>query len=222
MPPEVMLVFLPNLWGAAWAPANRPTADPYDGLWLDARARPVVGEDGLLHEHRLPESRIRHVELTTSGFVAQNADVFSRTFGLRVFLGQVVAAASWDRMYETPNDGTLARLDFYRFHITSNLLGGSSRSVELFPLMGVGVMKGHAAHGAFDGGFDMRVYPMRPLTFAISSIASVFSQGPVLFDTKFEAGLTYDRVELRAGLRWMYQYRAQGFFGPIASLAVRL
>ena len=84
-------------------------------------------EDGSIREPRLPEHRIRHIELTTSGFIARNEPVFSRTFGLRVFLGQVVAAASWDRMYETPNDGTLSRLDFYRFHLTSNLLGGLSR-----------------------------------------------------------------------------------------------
>jgi len=179
-------------------------------------------EDGSLREPRLPENRIRHIELTTSGFVARNAPVFSRTFGLRVFLGQIVASASWDRMYETPGDGTLARLDLYRFHLTSNLLGGLSRSVEVYPLMGLGIMKGTNLHGAFDAGLEFRIYPVRPLTLSLSSIASVFAEGPVLFDSKLEAGLTYGRVELRGGVRSMYQHRAQGFFGPIASLVVRL
>jgi hypothetical protein len=212
---------VPNLWGAVFAPPNLAAIDPYDGLWIDTR--PTYDP---IHNARyaavVPEHRVRHVEFTTSGFVARNEPIFSRTFGLRIFLGQVVAAASWERMYETPNDGSLARLDFYRFHLTSNLLGGFSRSVEIYPLMGLGLMKGTELHGAFDAGLDVRVYPRRPLVIALSSIASIFREGPVLFDSKVEAGVAYGRVELRGGLRSMYQYRAQSFFGPMASLIVRL
>ena len=40
----------------------------------------TVEEDGTLTEPRLPENRLRHIELTTSGFVARNEPVFSRTF----------------------------------------------------------------------------------------------------------------------------------------------
>ncbi|MBI2394458.1 MAG: hypothetical protein HYV09_33115 [Deltaproteobacteria bacterium] len=219
--PDVAFAMFPNLWGAAFAPPHRPTSDPYDGLWLDARKVRDV-EDGSMREPRLPEHRVRHIELTTSGFSARNEAVFSRTFGLRVFLGQVVASASWDRMYETPEDGAIARLDFYRFHLTSNVLGGSSRSVELYPLMGAALMKGARATGAFDAGLDLRIYPARPLAIVLSSIASVFAHGPALFDSRAEIGVTYDRVELRAGVRSMVQWRAQGFWGPTASIVVRL
>jgi len=203
-----------------FAPPNRATSNPYDGLWLDAT--PVRYVDGTIGEPVVEERRVRHLELTTSGFVANNTHVFSRTFGMRVFFGQVVGAVAWDRMYETPGDGTLSRLDFWRFHLTSNLLGGSSRSLELYPVMGFALMKGNQLTGAFDAGLDFRLYPVRPFALLMSSVMSVFKYGPTLFDNRFEAGLTFDRVELRAGLRWMYQYRAQGFVGPTASLVVRL
>ncbi len=220
MPPEFLLVLFPNLWGAILAPPHRPTSDPYDGLWVDGT--PTRYEDGSVGAPWIDERRVRHLELTTSGFVADNTAVFSRTLGARVFLGQVVASASWDRMYETPGDGTLARLDFWRFHLTSNFLGGSSRALEVYPLLGFAWMQGNRGTGAFDAGLDLRLYPLRPFMFAMSSVASVFRYGPVLFDSRFEAGLTFDRVELRAGLRWMYQHDAQGFLGPMASLTVRL
>lgn len=217
----MLLAFFPNLWGAAFAPPNRPTLDPYAGSWIDTR--PIRDEDGTSHPPVVDESRLRHIELTTSGFLARNEAVFAHTMGLRVFLGQVVAIGAWDRLYETPPDaGALARLDLYHLHFTSNLLGGSARTFELLPLMGLGVMHGRETTGAFDLGLDMRLYPARPLTLAMSSVASLFAHGPALFDSRFEAGVSIDRFELRGGLRWLYQYKAQGFVGPVASVVVRL
>jgi len=180
-----------------------------------------IDEEG--NETHPPEARLRHLEATIGGFIAPSEHVFSRTFGLRLFLGKMVVSGSWDRMYENPPEPeALSRLDFYRVHFSSNLLGGWVRSVELYPQMGVALMNGTRSTGAFDGGLEARIYPQRPLALSVSSIASIFSVGPVLFDTRIEAGLVYQRLELRAGLRWLYQYQAQGFIGPIASMVVRL
>lgn len=225
MPPEVMVVFVPALWGAVFTPAHRPTLDPYDGLWVAAPKRaPDDPYDAppRLHAPYAREGRLRHAEVSVGGFVARDEHVFSRTLGLRLFLGKVVVSGAWDRMYETPPEpGSLARLDFYRFHLSSNLLGGVARHVELYPHMGAALMKGKRATWAFDAGLEARVYPWRPLAIHASSIASVFKHGPALFDTRVEAGVAFERFELRGGVRWSWQHRAQGFAGPVATFVAR-
>ena len=216
------LLFCPPLWGVVLAPPNHPTVDPYDmkyGTWASERS---VTSDGEEDWHHVPDAKIRHAEVTVGAFTARDENVFSRTLGLRIFLGKLAVSGSWDRMYETPGDGSLSRLDFYRFHLSSNALGGSARSVEIYPLMGAAVMHGSESTGAFDAGLEARIYPSYPFTIYASSIASVFARGPVLFDTKVEAGVSIDRFELRAGLRWLYQHQAQGFAGPMASMVIRL
>ncbi len=220
MPPEIAVLFVPALWGAAFTPPHVPTLDPYDGLWI---AKPKRRWDDARPIPYVRESRVRHVEVTVGGFVARDEHVFSRTLGLRAFLGPMVLSTSWDRMYETPPEpGALARLDFWRFHLSSNLLGGVARSVEIYPHMGAALMKGKRATWAFDAGLEARVYPWRPLAISASSIASVFKHGPALFDTRVEAGVAFERFELRAGIRWLWQHRAQGFAGPVATFVTRL
>lgn len=212
----------PPLWGVTFAPPNRPTLDPYDGGWV-ALPPPThdYGGEGVPRP-RIPESRLRHLEVSMGGFIAPQEAVFSRTMSLRLFLAQFVLSGSWDRMYETPGDGSLARLDFYRFHLSSNMLGGAAKYVEIYPQMGAALMHGTQSTWAFDAGLEARIYPYRPLALMLSSIASIFGEGPVLFDTRAELGVSFDRFELRGGLRWLYQHQAQGFAGPVASVVVRL
>ncbi|MGZ3424112.1 MAG: hypothetical protein ACXVEE_39995 [Polyangiales bacterium] len=209
LPPEVFLGFVPALWGAILVPPHRPALDPYQGPSVELPNRGGIP--------------IRHLEASIGGFVAQSEYVFARSFALRLFPGPTAFTAAWDRMYETPPDpGSLARLDLYRFDVSSDLLATWARGVELYPRMGTLLLSGKRSTWAFDGGLELRAYPYRPLTVAVSSMAGVFAHGPVLFDTQVEAGVSYDRFELRGGIRWLYQHHAQSFAGPIGTVVIRL
>lgn len=209
--PLVFACFAP-FFGVAYAPRHRPRLDPYDRTWEPARTEELNATD---------ESRMRHWEVTVSGFTARNEAVFSRTFGVRAFPASWVLAYDWERMFETPGDGSLARLDRHRWHVTSNPLAKLTRS-ELFPIAGASLMRGNHATWGIDVGLEARIYPVRPFAFAASSVATIFFRGPVLFDSRAEAGLTFDRFEIRAGIRSLWQRGAQGFFGPTATIAIRL
>lgn len=209
MPPEIFLGFLPALWGAILTPPHRPALDPYEGPSI-----PLPNRTGI---------EVRHFEVAVAGFVAESDSIFARTLSLRLFPGPMAITASWDRMYETPPDSrSLARLDLVHLDLSSDLLATWARGVELYPRMGALLLAGKGSTWAFDGGLEARVYPYRPFTVAASSLAGIFAHGPVLFDTQIEAGVSYDRFELRAGIRWLYQHRAQSFAGPTGTLVVRL
>ncbi|MBL8717502.1 MAG: hypothetical protein JNL79_16065 [Myxococcales bacterium] len=206
-------VIVPIL-GACAAPYHRPVVDPYSPdpkPWAPDEPAP-----------RRPELQYRHWEAHVGGFVASNEAVFARTMALRGYAGPMVFSAAWDRMYETPAPGELARLDLVRFGVSSNPVGDATQRVEIYPWMGALLMRGTENHWAFDLGLELRIYPASPLSIRASSFASIFRYGPVLFDTRLELGVSFDRFELHGGLRWLTQAKEQGFAGPTAGLTVRL
>lgn len=207
-------VLLP-ITGICLNPYHHAVSDPY-GPDFPPRA------PGQPPEYRLPEQHLRHFEVHVGGFVAKNADVFARTFGLRSHFGPLIVGGTWDRLYETPEPGSLARLDLVRIHATSALTADLTNRLEIYPMAGALLMRGTENTWAFDLGLEARVYPISPLSVRASTFASIFRYGPTLFDTRLELGLSFDRFELHGGLRWLTQAHAQGFAGPTAGLTVRL
>ncbi len=197
--------------GACLAPRQRALVDPYQA------PLPSYGPPG-----PLPEVRLRHYETDIGGFVAKNEGVFARSLAVRAFPGPFAIMASWDRLYETPKPGELARLDLVRFGVSSNTLARLGPQVEFYPWIGALLMQGTVRTWAFDLGGELRVYPISPFSLRASTFASIFRYGPTLFDTKLEVGVSFDRFELHGGLRWLTQANAQGFAGPTAGMTIRL
>ena len=166
----------------------------------------------------------RRGELTLGGFLAVNEQVYAHDAALRGWLGLFVVHASWERFYEpSAPTSSIDTLDIFRLHAGPNLLGPHVDSLELYPLFGASGL--HGAHGitpAFDLGIEGRAYPLRPLAFFASTTASVFADGPPLFDARLEAGISLGRFEVRAGLRMLKQEPSQSFLGPVASFVVRM
>jgi hypothetical protein len=163
-------------------------------------------------------------ELSLSGFRAFNEPViYTHTLALRAWLGQVVATAGWEHFYERiVETGEWDHLDLLRGRLGANVLGPYVDFMEAYLSAGVLVMHGEEWTPAFDAELDLRAYPIEPLAIHAAGAVSVFGIGPVLLDATLDAGVALGPIEIRLGPRWLYQQGAQGFWGPMATLAGRM
>lgn len=208
------IIFALPAYGAILAPHHRPRLDPYD--------RDFVPERTNEETPKVSEGRLRHVEASIGGFVSTGEPIFARSVGVRAHPGPIVVGYSWDRLYETPEPGALARLDLHRALFSSNLLATSARA-ELLPIIGASWLDGRTTTFGLDFGLEARLFPIRPTTLVVSSLLTIPTEGsPAFLDSKVEAGVVFERFEFRAGIRSLYRGRNQSFWGPTATLAVRL
>jgi hypothetical protein len=183
-------------------------------------------EDGILSDRVYRPSdreRFRWAELSLHGFRAFNeAVVYSHDLDGTVWLGPVLLHLSWEHFYEQlQGSRRWDHLNVYGAHLGANTLGPWVDGLELYLLAGASAIHGDALTPAFDVGLELRAYPVAPLTVHGAATLSVFEVGPVLLDGRAQIGVALDRLEIRAGPRWLYQGDAQGFWGPAAALAVR-
>jgi len=208
--------------------AHHVAVKPYDhrGLYVNPQEKPSEVTPAVFSQQTYtPEdfARWRWFELEITGFRAMNeADILTHDITGRLWLGPIVLRGSWERFHErVPETGQFDSLDLARVHIDANLLGPYLDWVEMYGGIGLSLLKGEQTTPAFDIDLDMRVYPAEPFTFRAATTFSIYEIGPVLADSRFQMGVALDRVEVRAGPRWLYQGEAQGFWGPSAAVAVR-
>jgi hypothetical protein len=204
------------------SPSYRPSAVIYGGR-SSAYIRPYRLEEdtGLWKRTADP---VRYAELRVGGFAAAGERVYSHDLALAGWLGLFTAQGAWERLYEPrPELSSVDTLDLFRAHIGPNILGSSVKPVELYLLVGgAGLYGQRGLTPAFDGAIQARVYPVRPLAFYSSVNVSIFGQGPPLLDGRFEMGASVGRFDLRAGVRGLRQDPAQSFFGPVATVSLRM
>ena len=95
--------------------------------------------------------------------------------------------------------------------------------------MGVDVLHGRDWTPAFGPGLEIRAYPASHFTLGGSFQTSIFAEGYPLFDTRFETGLVFGRLDVRAGARWFFQPVSPSdpgghvsILGPSLTVLVRL
>jgi hypothetical protein len=165
----------------------------------------------------------RYADVGLTLFGPLNERVFSAEVAARAYLKYFVIGAAWERFVEPLPRQQPDTLDLAHLRVGGNVFGGNIQSVELYPLLGATLFSGPSVTtGGFNMGLEARAYPLRPLAVQTSFAAIVFGQGKPLFDTRLELGLGLGRVDVRMGLRYLFQEPAQSFLGPTLALLVRL
>jgi hypothetical protein len=218
----LFICLVPPITFACLMPSHRVAAEPYAAPNLYIEPEGPRSEDGRVYRPRDLE-RARLVEVGVTGFRSLNEDVFSHELGLTLWLGTLLLNGSWEHLYERIEaTGGFDSLDILRVHLGANVLGPFVDRAELYMHAGALFLRGDGDFlPAFNAGAELRVYPADPLALRAASIASIFPIGPVLVDTRLEAGITMGPVEVRAGARYLYQDGAQGFWGPVTTVAAR-
>lgn len=222
--PVIVLItcLVPPITFACLMPSHRVAAEPYaaPSLYIEQVEDP---DDGELSYRPRDLERVRIIELGLTGFRSLNEDVFSHEMGMTLWLGPVLFHGRWEHLYERIEaTGGFDHLDILRTHLGANILGPFVDRIELYMNAGGLFLHGNGDWlAAVDLGGEFRAYPVAPLALRAGSMASLFPIGPVLVDTRLEAGITMGSAEVRAGARFLYQDGAQGFWGPIATVAAR-
>jgi hypothetical protein len=218
----LFVCLVPPITFACLMPSHRVAAEPYATPKLYIEPEGPRGEDGRRYR-RGDLERARIVEVGITGFRSLNEDVFSHELGFTLWLGTLLINGRWEHMYERiETTGGFDSLDILRAHLGANILGPFVDRAELYMNAGALFLRGDGDFlPAFDAGLELRVYPTDPLALRAASMASIFPIGPILVDTRLEAGIAMGPVEVRAGGRYLYQNGAQGFWGPVATVAGR-
>ncbi len=225
----ILPCMLPPFVFACFHPSHRLSTKPYHprGLYVEpsgsrSEAFPALTSDVTYAD--VDRRRVRYFELQGSGFRAFNQSwIMGHELAGTFWAGMVLIHASWERLYEQVEEtGAHDQLDIFTGHLGSNILGPFVETIELYGWFGALALHGDAWTPAFNAGAELRFYPTEPLTAYSSAMFSIFEVGPVLLDARWQLGVALGRFEVRAGPRWLYQGDAQGFWGPSASLAVRL
>jgi hypothetical protein len=161
----------------------------------------------------------RHVELRLGGFTASKLRIFGAGAELRAWYRPMMFAVEWIRLLEPSSPETRA-LDLMRVKLGANLPLGPR--VELYPTMGLFLLRGEEWTPAFHVGIEGRAYPYKPIVLFSSVEAAIFARGNPLAEIRLEPGLTFGSFDLRAGFRLMYQSGIGAFGGPSLSAAGRL
>lgn len=167
--------------------------------------------------------RARRAEVAALGFAAANERVYAHDVRLAGYLGMMFIQARYERFYEPLPTGGFDTLGIGQAKFGPNLLGSYAKSVELYPIFGAAAIFGEGKPiPAFTGGLETRIYPVRPLVFQSSAELYAFKDGPAMVDFRLESGVSIGMFDFRAGVRVMHQQPEQSFWGPVASITMRL
>jgi len=144
--------------------------------------------------------------LTISGFLntpvsgLSNTDgrVYAHDLTLRRWFNIFVLEIGWEHFYEPRRDiDAVDTLDLFSLSLRRKRPGRiEGRLPRALPLVGALLLNGVGdVIPAFDVGLEVRAYPLRPLTFYHSTTVSVFAHGPLLIDTRLEAGFSFRQID---------------------------
>ncbi|MFO0678282.1 MAG: hypothetical protein U0169_17225 [Polyangiaceae bacterium] len=214
-----MACIVPAFLGACLAPTHRIARNPYAGT-TGVYVEPTH-DDGAAADGYAPTGpATRTFEATLGAFVEPTTPILGHSLDARAWLAGLYVHGDWSRFYE-PRAKVVPTLDRLHLRVGSNLFGPLAKHVEVYPVVGAGLLRGARWDPSLSLGGEIRVYPWEPLAFAAQLHADVYASGNPIFETRVEAGLAFPRVELRTGILWVTQYRAASFVGPTLSLALR-
>jgi len=166
-----------------------------------------------------PQMR-RYGELSVAGFSTITPRIRALDTQLNVFLHAFTMHAAVTRYYETSAE-TVPTLDFFRLQLGLNVFHGWVDGAELHVTGGVIAM--HGSEWTPGGGprAELRLYPIRPLSLDAVVDASFFAHGPPLIEGQVLPGVTFARLDLRAGAGVLYQPGVAPILGPRVQVGIR-
>ena len=168
-----------------------------------------------------PSARMRRYgELSFSGFTEIPSHVQALDAQLNVFLSALTIHAAITRYYE-PDATRVTSLDLLRFQVGFNILHGLVNGAELHLTGGVLGLHGNTWTPGGSARADLRLYPVRPVSVDFVVDTSFFAHGPPLVEAQLMPGVTFARLDLRAGVGALYQQGVSPIYGPRISIGIR-
>lgn len=168
-----------------------------------------------------PDTRMaRAGELSLAGFSTIDSNVRALDAQMNVFFSALTMHMAVTRYYE-PDAEHVRSLDLLRFQVGGNVFHGWLDIAELHITGGVLGMHGNEWTPAGSVRTDFRIYPYRPFSFEVIADASFFENGPPLLEGQVLPGLTFARIDLRAGVGVLYNPGVNPIIGPRIAAGIR-
>jgi hypothetical protein len=170
---------------------------------------------------RGPDARLaRDGELSLAGFSTITSNIRALDAQMNVFFSALTMHLAVTRYYE-PDAEHVRSLDLLRLQVGANVFHGWVDVAELHLTGGVLALHGNEWTPGGSVRADLRLYPYRPFSFEVIADASFFAHGPPLLEGQVLPGLTFARLDLRAGVGALFNSGVAPIIGPRIQAGIR-